>query len=111
MKKVTFISKEKLLEMMENKEDFKLVSVRGDEHYREGHLLGALSIPVDRVEELAPQLLPNKDQTIVVYCGSFTCGASTHALKKLQEMSYTNALDYKGGIKDWESAGLGLTTK
>jgi rhodanese-related sulfurtransferase len=40
------------------------------ERYREAHIPGALNIPPEKVKELAPQLLPNKDAEIVTYCSN-----------------------------------------
>jgi len=45
-----------------------LVETLAPERYREAHIPGALNIPPDRIEELAPQLLPNKDAEIITYC-------------------------------------------
>jgi rhodanese-related sulfurtransferase len=36
--------------------------------YGKAHIPGALNIPLERLKELAPQLLPNKDAEIVTYC-------------------------------------------
>jgi len=45
-----------------------LVETLAPERYREAHIPGALNIPPDRIEELAAQLLPNKDAEIITYC-------------------------------------------
>src|SRR5579864_7120763 len=45
-----------------------LVETLAPERYREAHIPGALNIPPERIKELAPQLLPNKDAEIVTYC-------------------------------------------
>lgn len=45
-----------------------VVETLAPERYREAHLPGALNIPPERINELAPQLLPNKDAEIVTYC-------------------------------------------
>jgi peptidase S41-like protein/rhodanese-like protein len=39
------------------------------EVYAEGHLPGAINLPKPRVDELASELLPDKDREVVVYCG------------------------------------------
>lgn len=110
-KKLTFITKEKVLEMMENGEDFTLVEVLAEEDYKKGHVPKAINIPVDRIEKDAEKLLPDKDKVIVVYCASFLCSASTGATRLLQSMGYTRVLDYKGGKDDWQKAGLPLLTE
>lgn len=45
-----------------------VVETLAPERYREAHLPGALNIPPDRINELAPKLLPNKNAEIVTYC-------------------------------------------
>ncbi len=38
------------------------------ELYREAHIPGALNMPPEKIKELAPQLLPNKNAEIITYC-------------------------------------------
>jgi len=45
----------------------------------------------------APNVLTDKDQTILVYCR--TGGRSAEAAKKLVDMGYTNIYDF-GGLLD-----------
>lgn len=45
-----------------------LVDVRTPDEYRTGHKEGALNIPADEVEQRAPQLLPDKNAVILLYC-------------------------------------------
>lgn len=106
--KLKFISKEQLLELLENREDFILVEVLAKEQYDAGHLPLAINIPVDKLEVLAPTMLPDKQRIIVVYCSDFLCGASTGAVRLLQSLGYAHVLDYKGGKDDWAKAGLPL---
>ena len=61
------ISTEDLKSKLDQKQ-VTLVETLGTERYREAHIPGALNIPPERINELAPQLLPNKDAEIVTYC-------------------------------------------
>jgi len=106
-KKLAFITIERLLEMNANDEKFTLVDVLSEESYKEGHIPGSINIPLGNLEPLAERYLDRKD-TIVVYCGSYSCQASTKATKKLQEMGYENTLDFKAGKRGWQHVGLGL---
>jgi rhodanese-related sulfurtransferase len=45
-----------------------VVETLAPERYREAHIPGALNIPPERIRELAPQLLPNRDAEIITYC-------------------------------------------
>jgi rhodanese-related sulfurtransferase len=83
-----------------------VVDVLGASSYTARRLKGAINIPVGRIKDLAPQVLPDKSAEIVVYCGSYKCGASLTAAKALKDMGYTNVHDYKGGIQEWAEQGL-----
>lgn len=62
------ISREELQSKLNRGDDFSLVETLPEEQYRHTHLPGALNLPPDAVRESAPELLPNKDADIVVYC-------------------------------------------
>ena len=105
MVKINAITIEKLLEMKHNKEDFKLVEVLGENDYKEEHIESAINIPAKKIGDVAPDKL-DKDETIVVYCGEYSCNASPGAAKKLTSMGYKNVLDFSAGKKGWKEAGL-----
>ena len=107
MKRIKFIAIEQLLEMMENKDKFKLVEVLGEDSYKDGHISNAINIPVDKLEKEAGKKL-KKTGTIVVYCASYHCPASTNAAKILLKMGYSKTFDFKGSKKAWVDAGLEL---
>jgi rhodanese-related sulfurtransferase len=65
---VKTISREELKEKMERGEDLVLVDTMAQMYYRHSHLPGAINVPVDQLRERAPELLPDKDAEIVVYC-------------------------------------------
>ncbi|MFA5117242.1 MAG: rhodanese-like domain-containing protein [Candidatus Omnitrophota bacterium] len=104
------ISRDELLRMMDSKVAFKLVDVLPRESFENEHIKGALSIPLNDIELKAAGLL-KKTETIVTYCGSFDCSASTKAAEKLLLMGYQAVLDYKGGLKDYKEANLALEGK
>jgi rhodanese-related sulfurtransferase len=62
------ISTKELKGKLDRKESLKVVETLAPERYREAHIPGALNIPPDKIKELAPQLLPNKNAEIVTYC-------------------------------------------
>lgn len=53
-----------------DKKSIMLVETLAPERYREAHLPGALNMPPERVGELAPTLLPDKNAEIVTYCAN-----------------------------------------
>lgn len=77
-----------------------------ERYYLEAHLPGALNVPHDRVRELAPALLADRDAEIVTYCASKTCRNSHLAADALRAMGYANVSVYAEGKQDWIEAGL-----
>ena len=64
------ISTKDLKGKLDSHENVKVVETLAPERYREAHIPGALNIPPEKIKELAPQLLPNKDAEIVTYCAN-----------------------------------------
>lgn len=100
------LKRDALKKMLEEKKDFILVDVRGKECcFDMGHIPGAISIPLNEVEDRAPKEL-DKNKEIVVYCGSHACTLSPRAAHILENhMGYKMISHYAGGFKDWKDAG------
>jgi len=92
------ISSQQARYMMANN-DVVIVDVRNYSEFEEGHIQGAVLIPVGDIETLAPLLLRDKDKILLVYCRSGN--RSHHAARALVEMGFTAVYDF-GGILDWD---------
>lgn len=92
------ITMEEAAKRMEQEPAAIILDVRRPDEYQAGHIPGAINIPNETIgrEEL-PQL-PDKDQTILVYCRSGN--RSKQASEKLAALGYTQVLEF-GGILDW----------
>jgi rhodanese-related sulfurtransferase len=64
------VSTQELKAKLDRKESIKVVETLAPERYREAHIPGALNIPPEKIKELAPQVLPNKDVEVVTYCAN-----------------------------------------
>lgn len=84
-----------------------LVDVLDEEHYEKEHIKGALSLPLNRIEKEAKEVL-SKDDNIVVYCASSECKASLKAAEKFKDLGFKRIYDYTGGLKDFKRTGLPL---
>jgi len=62
------ISTKDLKTRLDNRNRIILVETLAPERYREAHLPGALNLPPERIKDLAPQLLPDKNAEIITYC-------------------------------------------
>ena len=49
-----------------------IVDVLPTQAFERSHIPSALSLPVADIAERAAEVLPDKSQEIIVYCGSFT---------------------------------------
>ncbi len=98
------ISRLALIDKRQRGDAFVLVDVLAHEHFVSIHLPGAINVPLNLLQDLAPLLFGKHDE-IVVYCADTSCTASTTAVKILGTQGFTNVYDYKGGIKDWEESG------
>lgn len=74
-----------------------MVDVRTAAEYRQGHLEGAINLPLDQLLQRLPAALPDRHGAMLLYCASG--GRSGMACAALQQLGYTRARN--GG-------GLGL---
>ncbi|MEW6009072.1 MAG: rhodanese-like domain-containing protein [Candidatus Omnitrophota bacterium] len=100
------ITREQLFDMLKEAK-LKLVDVLDREHFQKEHIKGAMSLPINEIENSADKLL-DKNDLIVVYCANFQCQASTKAAEKLISLGFKNVLDYKGGLEEYKAADLPL---
>ncbi len=63
------ISTKELKKKLDSKQ-ITLVETLAPERYRDAHIPGAVNIPPEKIHELAPQMLPDKNAEIVTYCSN-----------------------------------------
>jgi rhodanese-related sulfurtransferase len=100
------ISRDEIKQHLDNDEPIILVEALPKKYYAHKHLPGARHLPHDQVEELAHEVLPDRDAFIVVYCANTPCQNSTEASYALGKLGYTNVAEYVEGKQDWVDAGL-----
>lgn len=92
------ISQQEAKEMMDSQEVI-LLDVREQEEYDQGHIPGAVLLPVGTIsEETAGAVIPEKEDTVLVYCRSGN--RSKTAAAALAQLGYTNVYEF-GGINTW----------
>ena len=92
------ITAEEAKKIMDTEEGYVILDVREQDEYDAGHISGAILIPYTQIEAKANEMLPDKDQLILVYCRSGR--RSKIAAEALAELGYTNIKEF-GGILDW----------
>lgn len=88
------IDTNKALELI-NEEETVIIDVRSSAEYLEGHIEGAVNIPIDTISGINY----DKETTIILYCA--TGVRSSEAAKELNEMGYTHIYNLDGGLINW----------
>lgn len=82
----------------DTEKDYIVLDVRRTDEFAEGHIPGAINVANESIGEAEPAELPDKNQTIYVYCRSGN--RSKQAAEKLAALGYTGIIEF-GGIIDW----------
>jgi rhodanese-related sulfurtransferase/biotin operon repressor len=83
-----------------------LIDVRPPAEFEQGHLAGAVSVPVDKLEERLQEL--PRDRLIVAYCRGEYCLFAGEAVALLRQYGY-NAVRLEGGWPEWLVEGRPVT--
>jgi rhodanese-related sulfurtransferase len=100
------IALEELRDRLAGGNKLKLVMAGSDWAFRTKRIPGSLHFDLRRPTQLLGVLAHDDD--IVVYCSNVDCHASSAAYQRLVENGYTRVRHFRGGLLDWERAGLPL---
>ncbi len=92
------VSAQEAMNLMAARQGYIILDVRTSEEFAQRHIVGAMNIPNETIGDEAPAQLPDKGQTIFVYCRSGN--RSKQAAAKLAKLGYTNIIEF-GGINSW----------
>ena len=81
-----------------------LIDVREGEEYNDGYIPGATWIPRGKLEQRIEDVVPNREEDVVLYCAGGN--RSALAAKSLRELGYTRVSSMAGGYGAWKRAGL-----
>lgn len=83
-------------------ESVVVVDTRLAEHYAQGHVPGAISLPKDKWESLAGL---KKDKLHVLYCYSQVCHLAATSAIFFASKGYS-VMELEGGFSGWQDNGL-----
>jgi rhodanese-related sulfurtransferase len=96
-----------LAKKLYDSQNFVFVDARPRDDYDEGHIKGAVSLPVgqfdEKIEAFLEQYSPEK--AIVTYCSGRTCEDSHKLAQLLMELGYTEINVFIDGFPGWEAEG------
>ena len=103
---IRIISPMEVTRMM-NHENAVVLDIRNEKDFSEGHILNAVNIPAEKLQEKITDLEKLKDRPIVIACryGS----DSSRAARILKGFAIDNVHCIKGGLQAWSQANLPLT--
>jgi rhodanese-related sulfurtransferase len=89
-----------------DKKDFVLLDVRGEQAYKKGHITGSIYLPYSQINEQKLQQYP-QETLFVVYCAGPHCNATEKAAIKLAKLNRP-VKKMIGGITGWIDEGFTL---
>ncbi len=89
------ITSQELKDLIDSKEPFVLLDVRGEDEWKAGHIGGAVFMPHWFVSLKIGDVVSDKKTKIVAYC--LSGGRSSVAAKTLVDMGYTDVASLEGG--------------
>lgn len=98
------ISVERVYEIVTGGEDYIILDVRGQDEYKEGHIEGAVLIPVSELEGRLDEIPGNKP--VITYCKVGSRSATAASI--LAGNGYLEVYDM-GGITEWVNSGYPVT--
>jgi len=113
------ITTQELKGWIDQKKDMVIVDTMPPDNFRKQHIPGAVNFEIQRHPELTEMsdkmkadferlLGPDKDRTIVFYCGFTDCERSHNAGMWAIKLGYKNVYRQPGGITGWLEAGYSV---
>lgn len=88
--------------VLPQRDDLMVIDSRPARMFGPGHIPTAVSLPNSDFADLAPAMLPDdKDKLLVFYCGGYACKLSHKSAFAAEAMGYTNIKVYAAGYPDW----------
>jgi rhodanese-related sulfurtransferase len=85
-----------------------LLDVRNAAAWDQGHIPGAVHLPLPQLGERIATTAPGLDTGIVVYCWGPGCNGSTKAALALARLGYRQVRELIGGFEYWAREGLAI---
>ena len=84
------------------------VDARSQDNYEDGHIPGAVSLPVGQFDEQIESFLSrhSADRRIVTYCSGRTCEDSHNLAQLLSDVGFTHVSVFIDGFPGWEAQGF-----
>ncbi len=101
---LVFVTREEVNKLMESeKRPAMLVDARSPSKFVEGHIAGAINLPLTEAEARDSRLAGVR--TVIVYAEGYTDPLAIALSKKMLRLRYEDVRTYREGLKDWIAGG------
>lgn len=98
------IDQAQLMERLNSGQAPLVVDVRTPGEFQNGHVPGAVNIPLQELQRRMDELRPYRDTELVLYCESGV--RAGHAGRMLEQQGFTELRPLEGHMSAWRNAGL-----
>lgn len=100
------------LEALKQTDMMILLDARPPDRYLEGHIPGALSLPITTFEQSYASVSTKLEagKTLVLYCIGYDCIDSSLLARELKNKGHQEIYVFKGGMDEWQALGLPIQT-
>lgn len=92
-----------------NDRDPVIVDLRAPGDFKRSHLLGAVNLPLAKLEDRLGELGKDKSRPVLLY--DALGGGGVEAVARLKKHGFTEAYPLGGGLNGWLGANLPVTAK
>ncbi len=92
--------------MLINRSDAIVVDVREKKEFESGHIVGAINIPLAKLDQRVTELKKHQKKPVIVVCklGQHSAEAS----KKIQKAGHEEVFKLSGGLTEWKAQSMPL---
>jgi sulfur-carrier protein adenylyltransferase/sulfurtransferase len=90
-------------QLLDSAEAPVLVDVRERNEWNQGHIPGAVLIPLGELESRIAEAAPDRSRPVILYCASGR--RSAVGAQRLEELGYDEAVNVAGGFNRWAELG------
>ncbi len=104
LSKVTTVDHQRAT-LLINREDAKVLDVRGQDEFKKGHIVDAISLPLSQIKNNQLSAVEKlKNTPIIVVCNAGI--SSSQAANTLVKAGFAQVYNLKGGMTDWNAANM-----
>ena len=102
----------KMMELV-NEKQCTLVDVRPKNQFDEGHLPGAVSLPIEVFDQMIGDFFVeySLETCLIVYCAGRECLDSHRLAHNLESFGFADIRVFSGGFVEWMEGGLSVETR